>query len=50
VPASEIQKALLGQHDILTGTSGDPKVLRLLPPFILKEAEVDLLASALKRL
>jgi acetylornithine/N-succinyldiaminopimelate aminotransferase len=50
VPASEVQKALLTQHDILTGTSGDPKVLRLLPPFILEEDEVDVLAAALKRL
>jgi acetylornithine/N-succinyldiaminopimelate aminotransferase len=49
VPASQLQKALLEQ-DILTGTSGDPNVLRLLPPFTLKEAEVDLLAAALKRL
>jgi acetylornithine/N-succinyldiaminopimelate aminotransferase len=49
VPAKDIQKALLEQ-DILTGTSGDPNVLRLLPPFTLKEAEVDLLAAALKRL
>lgn len=50
VPAKDIQKALLDKHDILTGTSGDPNVLRLLPPFTLKEAEVDLLAAALKRL
>jgi acetylornithine/succinyldiaminopimelate/putrescine aminotransferase len=49
VPASQLQKALLEQN-ILTGTSGDPNVLRLLPPFTLKEAEVDLLAAALKRL
>src|SRR5690606_15843868 len=49
VPASQVQKALMEQ-DILTGTSGDPHVLRLLPPFTLKEAEVDLLAAALKRL
>jgi len=49
VPAVQLQKALLEQ-DILTGTSGDPHVLRLLPPFILKEAEVDLLAAALARL
>jgi acetylornithine/N-succinyldiaminopimelate aminotransferase len=49
IPASRLQKALLEQ-DILTGTSGDPNVLRLLPPFTLKEAEVDLLAAALKRL
>lgn len=49
-PASGLQKQLLAEHNILTGTSGDPHVLRLLPPFILKEAEVDLLAAALKRL
>lgn len=49
VPAKELQKTLLEQ-DILTGTSGDPNVLRLLPPYTLKEAEVDLLAAALKRL
>ena len=48
VPAKDVQEALLEQ-DILTGTSGDPNVLRLLPPFILKEAEVDLLSAALKR-
>lgn len=50
VPASQLQKALLEKFDILTGTSGDPNVLRLLPPFTLKEAEVDLLAAALKQL
>jgi acetylornithine/succinyldiaminopimelate/putrescine aminotransferase len=49
VPAKDIQKALLEQ-DILTGTSGDPNVLRLLPPFTLKEAEVDHLSEALRRL
>jgi len=49
VPASQVQKALLEQ-DILAGTSGDPNVLRLLPAFILKEAEVDLLVAALKRI
>jgi acetylornithine/N-succinyldiaminopimelate aminotransferase len=49
VPAGQLQKALMEQN-ILTGTSGDPNVLRLLPPFTLKEAEVDLLAAALKRL
>jgi acetylornithine/N-succinyldiaminopimelate aminotransferase len=49
VPAKDVQKALMEQ-DILAGTSGDPNVLRLLPPFILKEAEVDLLAAALRRI
>ena len=50
VPAKLVQKALLDQHDILTGTSGDPNVLRLLPPFILKESDVDLLAAALAKI
>jgi acetylornithine/N-succinyldiaminopimelate aminotransferase len=48
-PAGEVQKALLEQ-DILTGTSGDPHVLRLLPPFVLREAHIDLLAKALAKL
>ena len=50
VPAAQLQKALMNDHNILAGTSGDPNVLRLLPPFILKEAEVDLLAAALAKL
>lgn len=49
VPAKLVQKALL-EHDILTGTSGDPNVLRLLPPFVLKESDVDVLSRALAAL
>ena len=49
IPAKQVQKALLEQ-DILTGTSADPNVLRLLPPFVLTEANVDLLAHALARI
>lgn len=45
-PASEVQKALL-ERDILTGTSADPCVLRLLPPLVLESAHVDRLAAAL---
>ena len=45
-PAKEIHKALL-ERNILTGTSGDPAVVRLLPPFVLTEAHVDLLRDAL---
>lgn len=45
-PAKEIQAALL-ERNILTGTSGDPHVLRLLPPFVLKEHHVDQLREAL---
>ena len=49
VPAKFVQQALLSE-DILTGTSGDPNILRLLPPFVLKESDVDFLAAALARI
>jgi acetylornithine/succinyldiaminopimelate/putrescine aminotransferase len=45
-PAREVQSALL-DHDILTGTSADPNVLRLLPPLVLKSNHVQRLAKAL---
>jgi acetylornithine/succinyldiaminopimelate/putrescine aminotransferase len=45
-PAAEVQAALLAR-DVLTGTSADPRVLRLLPPFTLGESHVDRLRDAL---
>jgi acetylornithine/N-succinyldiaminopimelate aminotransferase len=45
-PAKEIHAALL-QRNILAGTSADPAILRLLPPFILDDEHVELLRSAL---
>ncbi len=45
-PAKEIHAALL-QRDILTGTSADPNILRLLPPYVLADEHVELLRSAL---
>ena len=39
-PAKEVQAALLAKN-ILTGTSGDPHILRLLPAYILNEGHVD---------
>jgi acetylornithine/N-succinyldiaminopimelate aminotransferase len=48
-PAKEVQAALL-ERDILTGTSGDPKVLRLLPAYILNEGHVDQLRDALSKI
>jgi acetylornithine/succinyldiaminopimelate/putrescine aminotransferase len=45
-PAKEVHSALL-EKGILTGTSGDPKVLRLLPAYILNESHVDRLCEAL---
>lgn len=46
-PAAEVQTALL-EHDILTGTSSDPNVLRLLPPLVLQSEHVERLAAALE--
>jgi acetylornithine/succinyldiaminopimelate/putrescine aminotransferase len=46
-PAKEVQAALLDKN-ILTGTSGDPKILRLLPAYILNESHVDQLSDALR--
>jgi acetylornithine/succinyldiaminopimelate/putrescine aminotransferase len=47
-PAKEVQAALL-EKNILTGTSGDPYVLRLLPAYILNEGHVDQLSDALSQ-
>lgn len=44
-----IHKALLDHH-IVTGTSSDPNVLRLLPPLCLQTAEVDLFVEALNEI
>lgn len=45
-PAKAIHEALLARQ-IITGTSSDAKVLRLLPPLCLKEAEVELFVKRL---
>lgn len=46
--ATPIHKALL-QKRIITGTSSDANVLRLLPPLCLKREEVDLFVDALRQ-
>ena len=48
-PAKEVQAALLAKN-ILTGTSGDPYILRLLPAYILNEGHVDALSDALAKI
>jgi acetylornithine/N-succinyldiaminopimelate aminotransferase len=48
-PATEVRDALL-EHDILTGTSADPNVVRILAPLVLQESHVHHLAQALSRL
>jgi acetylornithine/N-succinyldiaminopimelate aminotransferase len=45
--AAPIHKALL-ERKIITGTSSNPNVLRLLPPLCLKTTEVDLFTAKLK--
>lgn len=45
--AASIHKLLLDRK-IITGTSSNPNVLRLLPPLSLRELEVDLLIDALR--
>jgi len=46
--AKSIHEALL-QRKIITGTSSDPRVLRLLPPLCLGREEVDLFVSELSK-
>jgi len=46
-PASEVQQELF-QHRILTGTSTDPQVLRLLPPLSFSRDEADILLRGLE--
>ena len=48
-PAKEVQAALLAKN-ILTGTSGDPNILRLLPAYIMNEGHVDQLSDALAKI
>ena len=48
-PARDVQRQLL-ERNILAGTSADPNVLRLLPPFVLSEKHVALLREALRDL
>jgi acetylornithine/N-succinyldiaminopimelate aminotransferase len=46
-PAAEVQRALF-EHRILTGTSTDPEVLRLLPPLSFSHDEADILLRGLE--
>ena len=45
-PAAEVQQALFARR-ILTGTSSDPQVLRLLPPLSFSPGEADILLQGL---
>jgi acetylornithine/succinyldiaminopimelate/putrescine aminotransferase len=47
--AAKVNKALL-ERRIITGTSSDPKVLRLLPPLCVTTKEAGLFVEALKEI
>ena len=47
--AAPVHQALL-ERKIITGTSSDPNVIRLLPPLCLKREEVDLFVAALRKI
>ena len=49
-PAKDVQRELLEQHDILTGTSGDPHIVRVLAPYVLESQHVEQLRDALAAL
>jgi acetylornithine/succinyldiaminopimelate/putrescine aminotransferase len=49
-PAKDVQRELLERHDILTGTSGDPQVVRILAPYVLEARHVSALRDALASL
>jgi acetylornithine/succinyldiaminopimelate/putrescine aminotransferase len=46
-PAAEVQRSLFARR-VLTGTSSDPAVLRLLPPLTFSAEEADRLLGALE--
>jgi acetylornithine/succinyldiaminopimelate/putrescine aminotransferase len=48
-PAKDVQRELL-ERDILTGTSADPNVVRVLAPYVLEESHVAQLRDALASL
>lgn len=45
-PAAEVQRALFARH-VLAGTSGDPEVLRIMPPLNFSHAEAERFLNAL---
>ena len=49
IPAKILRDKLL-EKNIMTGTSSDPNIVRLLPPFILNKSHVDNLSLALKEI
>jgi acetylornithine aminotransferase/acetylornithine/N-succinyldiaminopimelate aminotransferase len=47
-PAGPVKDALRDDHSILVGGSSDPQVLRLMPPLVVSDNDVDRFADALR--
>lgn len=48
-PVAELRKALLFKHNIFTGSSKNPNLIRILPPLTIKKEHIDIFFSALKQ-
>ena len=48
-PVAELRKALLFKHNIFTGSSKNPNLIRILPPLTIKKEHIDTFFSALKQ-
>jgi acetylornithine/N-succinyldiaminopimelate aminotransferase len=49
IPAKEVQTAAL-ERGIILGTSGDPNVLRIMPPMVVTEADIEHLTTVLSKI
>jgi acetylornithine aminotransferase len=47
-PIAELRKALIYKHQIFTGSSKNPNLLRILPPLTIQKTHVDILINALQ--
>ena len=48
-PVAELRKALLFKHNIFTGSSKNPNLIRILPPLTIKKEHIDTFFNALKQ-
>ena len=48
-PSKEIRRRLLFEHNVFTGSSDNPNVLRVLPPLSIQKPQIDYFTDALKK-
>ena len=48
-PVQEMRKKLLYEHHILTGSSANPNLLRILPPLGIQQEQIRIFPAALKK-